>query len=173
VPGTLILGIGNTLMGDDGVGVQVADALSERGDLGADIEVISAHTTGYGFAGALARFDRVLVVDAIEAGGEAGSVYRFSPADTGLMNLRSGTSHGLGVPELVAAAQLGGVTAEIIVYAIQVAVVSPTATALSPQLQEALPEIIEMVLRDARGEGAPPLIGDASSAAQPAPPESV
>ena len=76
--------------------------------------------------------DRVIVVDAIDAGDAPGSVFRFR-AEEGLPMLRSHTSHGISVPELLTAARLTGSSAEVLVYAIQVADVDPMREELSPR----------------------------------------
>ena len=123
------------LKADDGAGVRVAELLGER-DLGPDVEVVVGHLGGMQLACYFTEADRVIVADAIDAGDEPGSVFRFR-AEEGLPMLRSHTSHGISVPELITAARLCGSKAEVLVYAIQIANVDPMREGLSPEVEEA------------------------------------
>lgn len=141
-----IIGIGNTLMGDDGVGVRVAERLSSR-DLGAGVSVVVGGLAGMLLLPHLLENDYVIFVDAIDAQDTPGSVFRF-PADAGLPQLRSHTSHGISVPDLMFGARLSGCSAEVIIYAVQVGVVHPQADELSPALAEAVPDVAEMIVAE-------------------------
>jgi hydrogenase maturation protease len=143
MPRISVIGIGNTLKADDGVGVRVAEELSSR-DLGAGVEVVSGELAGMLLAPYFINSDHVIVVDAIDAGDEPGSVFRFR-AEDGLPMLRSHTSHGIGVTELMQAARLSGSKAEVMIYAIQIHDVRPMSEGLSPAVQAAVPDVIEMV----------------------------
>ncbi len=112
MPRISIIGIGNTLRADDGVGVRVAEELSSR-DLGAGVDVVSGELAGMLLAPYFINSDHVIVVDAVDAQDTPGSVFMFR-AEDGLPKLRSNTSHGMGVGELVRVARLSGSKAEII-----------------------------------------------------------
>lgn len=73
-----IIGIGNTLMGDDGAGVAVLEKLKDR--VG-DAEIVELATGGVNLVHELARFDRVILVDAGEFGAEPGRIAVFKPED--------------------------------------------------------------------------------------------
>lgn len=143
MPRISIIGIGNTLRADDGVGVRVAEELSSR-DLGAGVDVVSGELAGMLLAPYFINSDHVIVVDAVDAQDTPGSVFMFR-AEDGLPKLRSNTSHGMGVGELVRVARLSGSKAEIMIYAIQVADVRPMAEGLSPEVAGAIPDVIAMI----------------------------
>jgi hydrogenase maturation protease len=154
MPKISVIGIGNTLKADDGVGVRVAEELSSR-DLGAGVEVVAGELAGMLLAPYFIDSDHVIVVDAIDAGDTPGSVFRFR-AEDGLPMLRSHTSHGISVPELMMAARLSGSTTEVMVYAIQIHDVSPMSEGLSPAVEAAVPDVIEMVTAEVqRLQGGP------------------
>jgi hydrogenase maturation protease len=71
---TLILGIGNLLLSDEGVGVHVARALAKR-ELPPDVSVVEAGTAFLDVLPDIEKADRILLVDAMEGGGAPGSVY--------------------------------------------------------------------------------------------------
>ena len=143
MPKISVIGIGNTLKADDGVGVQVAEELSSV-DLGADVDVVSGELAGMLLAPYFIDRDHVIVVDAIDAGDTPGSVFRFH-AEEGLPMLRSHTSHGISVTELVTVARLSGSKAEVLIFAIQVEDVRPMTEGLSETVRAVVPEVVQMV----------------------------
>jgi hydrogenase maturation protease len=140
--------MGNTLMGDDGVGVRVAEALSLR-DLGPDIEVVSGGTAGMALSHYFTGADRVLVVDAIAAGDTPGSVFRFRPEDAGILELRSHTSHGLSLPNIMMAASLRGARPQVVVYAVQIGDITCGFDTLTSEVEAAVPDVADMVAEEA------------------------
>lgn len=71
----LIVGVGNELLGDEGLGVHVARALLARGDsLPPHLEVLEAGTALFDILPLISRYSRVILVDAVRAGRESGSV---------------------------------------------------------------------------------------------------
>jgi hydrogenase maturation protease len=140
--------MGNTLMGDDGVGVRVAEALSLR-DLGPDIEVVAGGTAGMALSHYFTGADRVLVVDAIAAGDTPGSVFRFRPEDAGILELRSHTSHGLSLPSIMMAASLRGARPQVVVYAVQIGDITCGFDTLTSEVEAAVPDVADMVAEEA------------------------
>lgn len=135
-------------MGDDGVGVRVAEELSSR-DLGAGVRAVSGGTDGMALTQHFLDSDVVVVVDAIAAGDEPGAVYRFTPDDAGITSLRSHTSHGLSVPAILFAARLKGANPEVIIYAVQIGDITCGFETLTPEVEAALPDVVEMVAEEA------------------------
>jgi hydrogenase maturation protease len=75
----LVAGLGNDLMTDDGVGVHLARAA--RGRLPRNVRVVEVGTAVLDAYHLFEKADLVLALDAMQAGGKAGSVYRFRPLD--------------------------------------------------------------------------------------------
>ncbi|MBT3348342.1 MAG: hydrogenase maturation protease, partial [Thiotrichales bacterium] len=59
----LVLGLGNTLLGDEGVGVRVVELLKERGEYD-NVEFMDGGTLSFSLAGAIADSDQLIVIDA-------------------------------------------------------------------------------------------------------------
>ena len=78
MPDTLLLGVGNPLRGDDGVGLAVVDWLQERG-LPPDVVVVDGGTAGLELVLTLADYRRALIVDAVDMGRAPGMWLRFAP----------------------------------------------------------------------------------------------
>jgi len=140
----LLIGLGNTLMGDDGVGCVVAERLSGHPRLPPQVEVMSAGTDLLACAAHIEGRRRVVLVDAIQAGGEPGGVTRFED----LSELEQGQDHvhHLSVVQAARLLQMaGGPTFVLIGVAVRSAEVSME---LSPALSERLPAILESVLAE-------------------------
>jgi hydrogenase maturation protease len=144
-----VLGVGNTLMCDDGVGVAVARALLADGGLPAGVEVVCGETAGMGLVGFFRDSDAVVFVDAIDVGEEPGTVFRFGPDEAGVTALRSNNIHGMGVGYLLTCARLAGADPEVVCVAVQVGDVRPLPDELTPPVAAALPKVVDLVRREA------------------------
>jgi hydrogenase maturation protease len=76
----LVLGLGNLLMGDEGVGVHAVRELSKR-RLPDHVDVVDGGTGGLEILDLVEGYDRVVIIDAVDAGMEPGSILRFRPED--------------------------------------------------------------------------------------------
>jgi hydrogenase maturation protease len=142
----LILGLGNPLQGDDGVGCRVVQALEGR-TLPGDVEVMDGGTPGVGLLNLFEGRRRVIIVDAAEMGEAAGSVVRFRPEDVTLTGSAQRFSlHRSGVADALALArELKLELPEIVVFGVQPERVD-WGEGLSPHVQAAVPQVIEAVL---------------------------
>jgi hydrogenase maturation protease len=144
-----VLGVGNSLMRDDGVGVAVARRLLEEGGLPDGVEVVLGETAGMGLVGFFRESDAVVFVDAIDLGDEPGSVFRFGPDEAGVTSLRSNNIHGMGVGYLLTCARLSGADPEVVCVAVQVGDVRPQPDELTEAVAAALPEVAALVRAEA------------------------
>lgn len=79
--GTVIIGMGNRLLSDDGVGFAVAVAVAERLKGRMNLTVTELHTGGIRLMEAMAGFTRAVVVDAMLSGAPPGTLQRFDPKE--------------------------------------------------------------------------------------------
>ncbi len=144
----LILGLGNPLQADDGVGCRVIEAL-ERCELPPEVEVMDGGTPGVGLINLVEGRRRVIIVDAAEMSREAGAVVRFRPADVTLTGSAERFSlHRTAVADALAlAAALNLALPEIIFYGVQPGRVG-WSDELSPEVAAAIPHIVEQVLNE-------------------------
>lgn len=144
---TVILAIGNTFMGDDGVGAAVAHELSQRHKALDGVEIVVSTNADMGL---LQYFmdSKVIVVDALDADADPGAVFRFRPDDVGLTTMRTNNIHGMGVGSLIFAARMAGVEPDVVVYGIQVHDVLPSPDALSPAVAGAVGPVADMIEAD-------------------------
>lgn len=78
MPKTLVLGLGNLLLSDEGFGVQAIGRLRARWRFDDDVEVMDGGTLGLGLLPALEDADRILVLDVVEVGATPGTLVRLS-----------------------------------------------------------------------------------------------
>ena len=144
-----VLGVGNTLMCDDGVGVAVARRLIDEGGLPDTVTVVCGETAGMGLVGYFRDYDAVVFVDAIDVGDAPGSVFRFGPDEAGVTTLRSNNIHGMGVGYLVTCARLTGAFPEVVCVAIQVGDVKALPDELTSALAAGLDDTVALVRDEA------------------------
>ncbi len=107
---TLVLGIGNTLLTDEGVGIHVLQALEpELGNV-PDITLLDGGTLSFTLAGPIEDADALIVVDAANIKAKAGEwkLLKGAEMDTFLMSNRKASVHEVGLTDLRAIAILAG-----------------------------------------------------------------
>ena len=143
---TLILGLGNPILSDDGVGLRIARAL--EGKLNRqEITVMETSMAGLGLLDLLVNFDRAIIIDAIQTiGGKAGQIYRLEP---GAFNAtrHAATTHDVN---FATALELGNrlglaLPKQITIFAIEVEDVTTFSERCTPEVERAIPVCVEMV----------------------------
>ncbi len=141
---TAIVGIGNSLMKDDGVGVHVVRALASA-SLPQHVEAIDGGTDP-DVVFDLERFDRVIVVDAVRGGEAPGTVYRFG--DEVELEAASGrSSHDVGLLETLRALRPSGEVPEIVVLGVEPQEID-WGLDLSPVVRASVSRVVEIVQRE-------------------------
>lgn len=109
-PKTLVLGIGNTLLSDEGVGVHVLTRLQSACRDYADVEWLDGGTLSFTLAGPIAENDNLIVIDAANLGREAGDVRLFvdEAMDQFLNAAGKRSVHEVGLIDLLSIARLTG-----------------------------------------------------------------
>ena len=104
---TLVLGIGNTLLTDEGIGVHVVDFLEKNHPELKDVTFVDGGTLSFTLAELLATHDNLIVVDAARTGGDAGNVvcYEGDDMDNYLTGNRQSV-HEVGLTDLLDIARL-------------------------------------------------------------------
>jgi len=145
---TLILGLGNPLMGDEGIGVRAIDEF-EKLELSDKIAVHDGGTAGLGLIDLMAEYQRVIIIDAADMGHPPGDVIKFTPKDVRLKMAETILSpHQIGLAEMLALANaLDMLPPELVVIGVQPLRIEAGAK-LSPEMEEAIPQIIRIVLKE-------------------------
>ena len=148
---TLVLGLGNPILTDDGVGIHVVRAAATLGST-SEVDFEEASVGGLRLLEIISGYDQVILVDALQtAGGKPGDVLRLSCAD--LPRLRhSGCSHDLSLAGALALGQSLGLrlpTAESIrIVGVQVEDVFTFGESCTPAVAAAIPAAVRAVLAE-------------------------
>jgi len=150
---TLVIGLGNPLRGDDGVGVRVAQTLATSA-LPANVDVIDGGTQGLGIVNLLEGRQRVILVDAADVGRRPGEFVRFTLDQARLLgDDRMLSIHAAGLREaLLLARALEILPDEVVIFGVQPANLEWDDD-LSPGVKAVLPNLIAAVLAEATGNG--------------------
>ena len=143
----VILGVGNLLLSDEGVGVHVANELVKL-ELPPGVTVVEGGTDGFRLINVITEADRLIVVDAVKGGGAPGSIYRFDINE--VQNCPSGfktSVHQIGILEVINLSGLIGKTPQTTVIGIEPESLEMSME-LSPEIKAKIPRIIELVLEE-------------------------
>ena len=139
----LVIGVGNLLMGDEGVGIHILRAL-EHDAPGPGVTLLDGGTGGINLLEPIARAPVVIMIDATRDGRPAGTVTQLRPA--GVADIPGGLSaHDFGLRDLFAAAALLGQFPEVHLFTVSVETISPMCLELSEPVAAAVPEVVRSV----------------------------
>lgn len=148
---TLVLGIGNVLMGDEGVGVEVVRRLQGL-PLPAGVECLDGGTGSFALLEPMGRAALIILVDAAIDEAPPGSVRRLTPRFSRDYP-RSLTAHDIGLKDLLDAFHLLGEPPPVVLYAVSVRPPAEPGLDLSAAVAAAVPEVVRLVLGELRREG--------------------
>ncbi len=148
---TLIIGLGNPILSDDGVGIHVAQTMNTLLPKDHSIEITEASLGGVTLMEMMIGYDRVFIIDAyLHQNPRPGTIHRMtlddlkyisptqhiaSPHDTSLITaIEAGKKLGLPLPE------------EIVIYAIEVSNVTEFSEQLTTSVAEAIPIIVKTII---------------------------
>ena len=93
-----VIGVGNILMGDEGIGIHVIEELRKT-PLREKVELIDAGTAFFSIVSELANFDKLIIIDVVRGGEEPGAIYRFEIGDIEAAKGTHISLHDVGIYE--------------------------------------------------------------------------
>jgi len=143
-PGIMVLGIGNLLCRDDGIGVRIVGEMQGLGKY-SGIRIVDGGTAPDLFALLDDDVNRLIIVDALRGGGRPGDIYRLDLREENIADGPAASLHGMGVLDsLKLMRQLGQQPPQVAVIGIEPADVSH-GLQLSPIIEAMVPAIIRAV----------------------------
>lgn len=142
----VIIGVGNLLLRDEGVGVHVVQELQEK-SLPSEVEVHDGGVAGIGLLDFFPGASKVLLIDAAEMNLEAGAVVRFTPEEVvGKVSGPRFSAHDIGLLEVLELARaLDQCPPEVVIFGIQPKEIS-WGMELSPEVRASIPKVTEAVI---------------------------
>lgn len=141
----LILGVGNELLSDEGIGVTVAKKMLGM-KLPAGIEVVEGGTDGFGLLNIITGSDFLIVIDSVKGGSKPGTIYRFNVKDVpNSPDMYKTSVHQIGILEVIHLSELIGKTPETTVIGVEPKEITP-GMFLSSEIKAKIPQVIELIL---------------------------
>jgi hydrogenase maturation protease len=149
---TLIVGLGNPILTDDGIGIHVVREVASH-SLPKDVTCTEASLGGLRLLEILSGYERVILVDAIQTvNGKPGDIHRLS-ADDLRASLHAGSTHDLSLPGALRLGRSMGMALpddqNILILAVEVVDVLTFGEECTPEVAEAIPRIARAVLTEA------------------------
>lgn len=142
----LILGIGNMLRGDDGLGVHIVRQMQESGiPLPEGVELLDGGTAGFDLLGLIDGFDKIVIVDALNADDRPGSIYRFTPEHAVSRGARF-SLHEVGIMEVIRTLNIMDHNPEIEFVGIVPENIRDIDTTISEAVRESVPRAVKVIL---------------------------
>ena len=149
----LVLGVGNVLLSDEGLGVKALEFLKRDYAIPRSVSLVDGGTGGLALLSVITGHDSLIIMDAVRSGSAPGTVVRLEGAD----RVRSGgyrvsSLHELGMEELLQASALEGCNPEIVIIGMEPEDTS-AGLELSPRVRRGLPLMARMVAEELRRLG--------------------
>jgi hydrogenase maturation protease len=146
---TLVVGLGNPILSDDGVGMCVVEALEGKINQ-KEVTVTGGSVSGLSLLELLAGYDRAIIIDAIQTvGGQVGQIYKLDPAAFDFTR-HAASPHDVNFTTALELGRRLGLPQpqQIIIFAIEVADVNNFSEKCTGDVRRAIPVCVEMVLHE-------------------------
>lgn len=149
----IVLGVGNILLSDEGVGVRAVERLTEDYCLPPEVEVIDGGTTGMEMLEDLAGADHLIIVDAVRSGQPPATMVRITDDKVPVFFKTKLSPHQVGLSDVLATlALMGEAPGSISVIGVE-PVSLATGMALSPRVEAMLPRVVAQLAMELRHLG--------------------
>lgn len=140
----LVMGVGNYLMGDEGIGVHIIQEMSKR-TLPDFVDILDGGTGGFLLLSCFEAYPTIIFVDATMDGKPAGTISLLRPkfaADfpTAL------SVHDVGLKDMIEAVYLMEDVPDIHLFTVSIEELNPMTVELSPKVKAAIPELVDRIL---------------------------
>jgi hydrogenase maturation protease len=144
----LVLGVGNLVLTDEGVGVHVARRMQGM-DLPPDVDVMDGATGGFDLLDDIEGRKKVIVVDTVNGGEAPGTIYRMTAEDIEETEKARLSLHEIDVTDLLKLADLFEIQKpEIVIIGIEPKDMDSASMELSPEIEAKVPRLIELVMKE-------------------------
>lgn len=144
----LVLGVGNALMSDDGIGIHVINELKRCYEFPSSIWLVDGGTAGINLLDYLCWADYALIIDAVVTGATPGTIHHLTGKDIGTMIKVKGSMHQLNLSETLACARMLDMLPDTRIIGIEPADYSHSGTSLSKELDAKLEELVKIIISE-------------------------
>lgn len=155
-PSILVLGVGNILFSDEGVGIRVIEAIQDRYSFPAHVTVQDGGTLGVHLLGTISHVDYLIVVDVIRNEGEPGSLYRIAGEEIPKRIFAKNSLHDVDFLEALTLCEALDGPPETVIVGVEPLDIETVSIELTPLIREKIDPLIEMVLAELEALGVRP-----------------
>lgn len=149
----VVLGVGNILLSDEGVGVRAVEQLREDYLLPPEVEIIDGGTSGMEMLEDLACADHLLIVDAVRSGQAPGTIVKIAGEDVPVFFKTKLSPHQIGLSDVLATLVLTGEQpGTTTVIGVEPESLE-TAMALTPTVAAQMPKLVGILAQELRALG--------------------
>ena len=149
----LVLGLGNTIMTDDGFGVKVVTTLSSRYHFQGPVQLLDGGTLGLYLLPYLEEIESLLIIDALDMRDEPGKIFRLEGDEVPRAFASKLSVHQMGLQDLLAVAELQGhVPRNLVVWGVQPECIE-MSTELTATVAAAVEPVVDKILEELQGWG--------------------
>lgn len=148
IPEITILGVGNILLSDEGVGVRVVEYLDQRYSFPDNVRLVDGGVLGVRLMGIIGTTDFLIVVDAVCNRGAPGALYRLSDEQVPRRVLAKQSMHQLDLPEVLALCTAIDKNPRVVVVGVEPEDITTMDVALTPTIAARVPDLAAMVLAE-------------------------
>ncbi len=139
----LVMGIGNYLMGDEGIGVHVANRLMQE-ELPYEIDIVDGGTGGFHLLEYFEQHEKVILVDATLDGNTPGTIRLIKPKFAQDFPPAMST-HDIGLKDMVCALQVLGKMPEIHLFVVSIESIQQQGITLTNEVEAIIPGLIDRI----------------------------
>ncbi len=149
----VVLGVGNVLLSDEGVGVRAVERLQANYNLPPEVVVIDGGTTGMEMLEDLSNADHIVIVDAVRSGRPPASILRLADEQVPVFFKTKLSPHQIGLSDVLATLEfIGEAPGGVTVIGVEPASLE-TGMALTPQVEARMPELLDLLVTELRELG--------------------
>lgn len=151
----LVMGLGNLVMGDDGLGGRVISELEKRYRPNSRVSLLDGGTLGLDLLPRLEGIDQLLIIDALQMGAPPGTIFRLEGDEVPRAFANKLSVHQMGLQDLLAVAELQGhLPQQLVVIGAQADTIEMSMD-FSPPITAAFEDVITAVLDELAAWGQP------------------
>jgi hydrogenase maturation protease len=139
----LVMGVGNYLMGDEGVGVHAANHLYKR-SLPVNVDVVDGGTGGFHLLEYFEKYSRIVLIDATLDNNPVGSIRLIKPKFASDFP-KAMSTHDIGLKDMMSSIQLLGKFPEIHLFVVSIETIQQQGVEMTEEIEAAMPSLISQI----------------------------
>ncbi len=147
-PRITVLGVGNILLSDEGVGVRVVERLNQQYRFPDNVQLLDGGVLGMRLMGVIGGTDVLIVVDAVKNKGVPGTLYRLADEEVPRRVLAKQSMHQMDLPEVLALCSAIDQNPSTVVVGVEPEDITTMEVALTPTIAAKVDDLADMVLAE-------------------------